>query len=393
MEFEKQRERRRSEVCMKDEELRMKMELDRLKIEAELDAAAAEEETYTKLLDECGSQQGLKMTSKVDGNIPRTDSTSQGPRIAAGMDDDLARTNIAPVLDKPQQIVTEDNISRTVIRTDMQGQGQCLSKGQDIAKASILNPCAAEWQSVGVQGTPRDPPFLSEPQDKVSVHGVSAEGQTGLQQSLLDAISLPKTTLMKFDGDPMKFWVFMNAFDSCVGTSQVADGVKLNRLQEYCTGKAAKVILPCALMHPSEGYARARSLLSEKFGNDYQISESWIHKVTEGSAIRPNNGEDIQDLADDLRTETLKAMERQNDIDSRVRMVKIVDRLPVYLQSRWRKEAVATLRYSGRYPNIEKLVEFLSKVADEVNDPVFGLTFDRQKNKAFQEKFQKFRSN
>ena len=195
---------------------------------------------------------------------------------------------------------------------------------------------------------------------------------------------------MKFDGDPMNFWVFMNAFDCCVGTSSVGDGVKLNRLLEYCTGKAAKVIRPCALMHPEEGYAKARSLLVERFGNDYQISEAWICKVTEGPTIRPNNGEDIQDLADDLRgcTETLKAMNKLNDIDSRVRMVKIVKRLPLYLQSRWRKEAVDMLRNTGGYPGIEKLVEFLNKVANEINDPVFGMSHDQKKSSHKQEKIQ-----
>ena len=113
------------------------------------------------------------------------------------------------------------------------------------------------------------PVFQGHPSHHVTLLEDQTEGQVDMQHCLLDAVSLPRATLMKFDGDPMNFWLFLNAFDSCVGASSVSDGVKLNRLLEYCTGKAAKVIQPCALLHPTEGYAKARRLLMERFGNDY----------------------------------------------------------------------------------------------------------------------------
>ena len=72
-------------------------------------------------------------------------------------------------------------------------------------------------------------------------------------------MNLPKGSLMTYDGDLMNFWIFQNAFDSCVDNMSVSDSVKLNRLFEYCKGKAAKVIQPCALMEPSVGYERADS--------------------------------------------------------------------------------------------------------------------------------------
>ena len=104
--------------------------------------------------------------------------------------------------------------------------------------------------------------------------------------------------------------------------------------------------------------------------------------MSEGSVIRPNNGEDIQDLADDLCScvETLRAMGKLNEIDSRVRMVKIIERLPLYLQGSWRKEAVDMVEKTGNYPGIERQAEFLQKVAREINDPVFGMPHNRQKD-------------
>ena len=91
--------------------------------------------------------------------------------------------------------------------------------------------------------------------------------------------------------------------------------------------------------------------------------------------LRPNDGDDLQDFADEVQCcmETLKAMSMMDQIDSQVRMVKIVDRLPLHLQSRWRKEAVGFKHSKGTYPNIEILVDFLNRVTREVNDPVFGV--------------------
>ena len=66
-------------------------------------------------------------------------------------------------------------------------------------------------------------------------------------------------------------------------------------------------------------------------------------------------------------------MGRLGDVDSRVRMVKIVERLPPYMQSRWRTYAVDMLDRSHKYHGIAELSTFLDRLAREQNDPVFGL--------------------
>ena len=69
------------------------------------------------------------------------------------------------------------------------------------------------------------------------------------------------------------------------------------------------------------------------------------------------------------------------EIDCRVRMVKIVERLPHYLQIKWRKEAVRGRESSGDYPSIEVLLVFLEEASSEVNDSVFGVTSKGNKMK------------
>ena len=67
-------------------------------------------------------------------------------------------------------------------------------------------------------------------------------------------------------------------------------------------------------------------------------------------------------------------MSKLEEIDTRRSMVKIVERLPQPLQSRWRRLVVKSLETTNRYPSIAELVCFVSEAAREVTDPVFGVS-------------------
>ncbi len=128
-------------------------------------------------------------------------------------------------------------------------------------------------------------------QSKLSDQGSSVStGSVGFlqqqQHELIETLRLPTSQLMSFSGDPLQYWMFMQSFDHMVGNTSVSHAAKLNRLLQCCTGKAFKVIECCAMMDPVTGYAKARSLLKQRFGNDFRISESWIQKIVDGPAIK-----------------------------------------------------------------------------------------------------------
>ena len=131
-----------------------------------------------------------------------------------------------------------------------------------------------------------------------------------LQQQMFDVLNLPKPSLTTFDGDPIDFHFFMNSFDACIHAACFSDACKLNRLLDLCKGKAHSVIRSCSLMQPTQGYNKARSLLEQRFGNEYVIAEAWISKITQGPPIKKFSGEALQDFADEVRScaETLRAM-------------------------------------------------------------------------------------
>ena len=260
------------------------------------------------------------------------------------------------------------------VEVNLPPRGPAAVTTNKMRPARNLNPYASIWSP---------PTQTAEPNTMTGWNVVSPwndvtpshSAQGGLQQQqILDFINLPKTTIMTFDGDPLKFCAFASSFDSTVGNSSVDDRVKLNCLLEYCSGKAAQVIMPCTLMSPTEGYHRARELLKKRFGNAYRISLAWVDKVTKGPEIRAKDAVAMQDLADDLRVcvETLRAVGSLDQINSRSSISSIVERLPMFLRSKWRKIAVDELESNGAYPGIERLATFIDRIALEVNDPVFG---------------------
>jgi len=253
-----------------------------------------------------------------------------------------------------------------------------------------MNPMATEFNPGSQSAVPVDPELLltnagnvahevSPPTQHVfnnQKFGVDSAVSTNNIPELIATLKLPQAQIMKFDGDPMKYWTFIRTFDNCIGNVAIDAATKLNRLQQYCTGKALKVIECCAVMEPELGYQRARHLLKSRFGNEYQISECWIQKIVGGASVKAGDGTGLQELADDARVckETLEAMDMLDEIDTRAKMVKIVNRLPQYLQAKWRHLAIKHLDCNTRYPRFVQLVEFLEQVSRELNDPVFGCT-------------------
>jgi len=203
---------------------------------------------------------------------------------------------------------------------------------------------------------------------------------------MFEALQMPHAELCAFDGDPLKYWMFITAFENNVGCLSVDDSKKLTRLLYYCRGKALRVIQCCASMDPKIRYAKARSLLEERFGNRYTVTEAWMAKVTEGPILDNWDADGLQEFADNLRCckETLAAVGNSQEVDSQQVLVKIVEILPAYLQVRWQKSVGDICRKSGKMPDFGGLVKFIEASAEEANDPVYGQLCNKAKDKSKQ---------
>ena len=200
-------------------------------------------------------------------------------------------------------------------------------------------------------------------------------------QNIHSLINLPKVEIEVFSGDPLKYHAFIAVFDECVEGNCVDSGARLTRLLQYTDGKARKAIRACAVVGGQAGYNQAREILAQRFGNKHTISDAMMEKLRNGKPV--HRKEDIQELSDDLAScvITLKQMNKLHEINTQRAICDIVDRLPRYFQSRWKKSAVTSKKDTGDYPDIVKFLEFVGAVADEVNDPIYGYRHHEDRNK------------
>ena len=78
----------------------------------------------------------------------------------------------------------------------------------------------------------------------------------------------------------------MQTFENILERCTEDDNTRLQLLIQYCTGKAKETIKCCGMMSGKDGYAKAKKLLEERFGEKYVVSNAWIEKLSEGPAIQ-----------------------------------------------------------------------------------------------------------
>ena len=96
------------------------------------------------------------------------------------------------------------------------------------------------------------------------------------QQTIVDALQLPRRELQAFNGDSLRYWAFIQAFKSNVDKCNVDDAAKLSVLLQSCVGPARKILQCTELMSPEVGYKRALDILESRYGDKYEISQKWI---------------------------------------------------------------------------------------------------------------------
>ena len=137
-------------------------------------------------------------------------------------------------------------------------------------------------------------------------------------------LTAPIVDVSKFNGDPLKYFFFVKAFQDNVEKVILDDAARLTRLIQSCTGEARDLIESCVAS--ANTYAKARELLRKMFGDPYVISQAWINKIT----IKPNNGKGLQKLSDNRTScqETQEALRYTSEMNTQGNLAKVVAKLP-----------------------------------------------------------------
>ena len=143
------------------------------------------------------------------------------------------------------------------------------------------------------------------------------------------------------------------------------------------------------LMHPFDGYNRARQILAQQFGQPHVITHELIKKVVARPQLKLNDGKSLFDLARDKRCQiTLQQMSYTADLNASDTLLK-VHLLPIHLQSKWADRA-QNLIIAGMEPYFGHLTDFTEKAA-EVANTMYGKNIgriDKDSPRPFQQKGQ-----
>ena len=191
---------------------------------------------------------------------------------------------------------------------DPQGQGQGHSKLRQDPDDTLPYPIPPGSTLFG----------HAERQDQTSADFPQMSQAQLHNHRLLEAISLSNAEVFKFNGDPLRYFEFIRSFDNLIGRSALDNGAKLLKLFSSCEGEPKKIVQCCMIMDPAVGYGKARTLLEERFGCKFKISQALVRKVTSGPNLRPNDKSGLQRFSDDLKicNHTLEALGMMSEMSN-----------------------------------------------------------------------------
>ncbi|VDP67497.1 unnamed protein product [Schistosoma mattheei] len=97
--------------------------------------------------------------------------------------------------------------------------------------------------------------------------------------------SLPKIEIVKFGGNPLKFWTFMKGFKANIADRVNDDTRRVMYLIHHCEGIVENAIEHCVLLPEEEGYTKAISILHKQFGRPRDIVEAFLTELLDGSSL------------------------------------------------------------------------------------------------------------
>lgn len=189
------------------------------------------------------------------------------------------------------------------------------------------------------------------------------------------AMLLPSPEIPKFDGDPLEFRAFVIAFNARITDRTAGHADRLYYLNQYLTGEAKELIGGCLHMDTEAGFTEAWRLLEKEFGDPYKVSITYLNKIFSFQQIKYDDTAALKCFAAFL-SKCCNAMNTCNDLSALnhpPNMQAIVQKLPSYLQSKWRDHVMRLKSSEQSRAGFLDLVQFVGRASEAASDPVYGL--------------------
>ena len=187
----------------------------------------------------------------------------------------------------------------------------------------------------------------------------------------IDRKPLPSPSV--FSGDPLQYPSWKCSFDTLVLNSCMHASERIYYLRQYVSGKALEAIEGFLFINDQNSFDSAMRLLDSRFGNNFLVGGAFRNKLASWPKVSNFDRAGLRSLSDFL-SQCLAAKERfsLHMLDDEHENVKILEKLPNWVTTKWSRIVFESRSQAGRFPLFSEFVYFLSKESDMANDPIFS---------------------
>ena len=151
--------------------------------------------------------------------------------------------------------------------------------------------------------------------------------------------SLPCPEPEVFTGNPLRYPNWIKSFETLIERKTQNPSKRLYYLGKYTAGEAKEAISALLALDNTDAYNKARNILTDRFGNPFNVADAYQKKINGWPKIPPNDGQALRKFSDFLQRcntamNTIQFLNVFNDPDENQRMVK---KLPSHVVLRWNR--------------------------------------------------------
>lgn len=186
---------------------------------------------------------------------------------------------------------------------------------------------------------------------------------------------MPKVEIQKFGGDITQYRSFIRTFESTISSKLTNEEEKLNYLEQYTYGKPRDIVRACLHMAPGEGYQEARRLLHKRYGDEERIATAHVEQILKWPNIKADDVDGLDQFSVMLtscKNAVIGGALGGREIEHPKTMRKILEKLPYFMQDRWRRVADRIWESGFRRILFSDLVDFIDEESRIMSNPLFG---------------------
>ena len=170
-----------------------------------------------------------------------------------------------------------------------------------------------------------------------------------------------------FYGETLKYLDWKTTFHEAFDFSKSSPGQKWLKLQQYVGGRALEAITGFSHRKTEEAYKAAWKKLDKRYGKPEAIAEAYEEKLNDWPKIKANDGDQLERFVDFLESCTF-CISSELDLNTKAANKLLIQKLPYHIAQKWSAKATKLEKQYGKFPPLQKFIDFLSDECDTVNN-------------------------